>query len=344
MSVDWGGLRAVQAPHEVPPVFADGRVLLFARIEKPGAATVTLRATGPDGPVSFSLPVDPAQAAEGTLVATLWARRMIRDLEEGRSPLHPRRGSQQARALGLQDAPVKNEIVRLGTTWSLVSRHTSFVAVEERQTPTEGEAQLRKVPVAITRGWHGIEAGSGFVASAAPDARMSASASLLRAVRGVADSEITGAFEAITDAAPSAEARGSRLGRTLREFLRPRPRASAVPPMPPALPTRPLDRLVALQRADGSWPLTDELARALGWPDVTRLRKALGRALKGEQEERALATALALAWLERECADSRDEWHMLAAKGREWLDRLAGGADPWLAEAVRLIDERGRTT
>ena len=86
---------------------------------------------------------------------------MIRDLEEGRSPLHPRRGSQQARALGLKDEAVKAEIVRLGTTWSLASRHTSFVAVEERETPTQGEAQLRKVPVAITRGWHG--AGVGIV-------------------------------------------------------------------------------------------------------------------------------------------------------------------------------------
>jgi len=117
---------------------------------------VTLRATGPDGDVSFSLPLDAESAEGGTLVGTLWARHAIRDLEEGRSALHPRRGSRQKRARAASEDRVKERIVELGRTCSLVSRETSFVAVEERETPTEGEAQLRRIPVAITRGWHGM--------------------------------------------------------------------------------------------------------------------------------------------------------------------------------------------
>jgi hypothetical protein len=105
-------------------------------------------------------------------------------------------------------------------------------------------------------------------------------------------------------------------------------------------PTRPLDRLVALQRADGSWTLDDELARALGWADVQRLRQALGREIGGEQEKRAAATALALAWLDRECGDNHDEWHMLANKGREWLGRTPEGADAWLRLAAAALDRR----
>jgi hypothetical protein len=337
VSVDWGGLAVTQAPHEVPPVFADGRVLLFARIEKSASATVTLRATGPDGPVSFPLPLDPASAVEGTLVGTLWARRMIRDLEEGRSPLHPRRGSQQPRALGLKDQAVKAEIVRLGTTWSLVSRHTSFVAVEERETPTAGEAQLRKVPVMITRGWHGIG-----------DARFAARSAMLA----------TGAFQASYPAQPAlreaafdlsiAQARASRaaaapspslLGK-VRDLVN-RGASAPAPPVAPPLPaTRPLDRVVALQRADGSWKLDDTLARALGWADLERLQQALGQELADEQEKRAAATALALVWLERECTNSRDEWRMLGTKGREWLDRTPEGADVWLALAASTLERR----
>ena len=80
-----------------------------------------------------------------------------------------------------------------------------------------------------------------------------------------------------------------------------------------------------------------------GWPDARRLREALGRTLAGDKEERAAGTALALVWLERECADAREEWHILASKGREWLDRMPEGADPWLALANRLLSERGRT-
>jgi hypothetical protein len=106
-------------------------------------------------------------------------------------------------------------------------------------------------------------------------------------------------------------------------------------------PARPLDEVVALQRADGSWPLTDELARVLGLADLGRLRRAFRRKLAGEREERAAATALALAWLERECADTRDEWRILATKGREWLNRTPEGADAWLALAEAALDRCG---
>ena len=336
VTVDWGGLAVTQAPHEVPPVFAEGRVLLFARLEKSAPATVTLKATGPGGPVSFSLPLDPAVASEGTLVATLWARRMIRDLEEGRSPIHPRRGSQQARALGLKDEAVKAEIVRLGTTFGLASRHTSYVAVEERDKPTEGEAQLRKVPVMITQGWHAIGSAALFTGgvpmlrSAAP-AYAAASQNL--------QMEDFQAMGSAPRAAASSPSRSSRILATLRDLAAPKAAASAEARMAPP-PVRPLDRLVALQRADGAWKLDDALARALGWADLKRLRQAVGRDLAGEPEKRAAATALALVWLERECADTRDEWHLLAGKGREWLDRTPEGADAWLAIAAAALERR----
>ena len=335
VAVDWGGLAVTQAPHEVPPVFADGRVLLFARVEKASAANVTLRAVGPDGPVSLGLPLDPATAVEGTLVGTLWARRMIRDLEEGRSVLHPRRGSQQARALGLKDEAVKTEIVRLGTTWSLVSRHTSFVAVQERETPTEGEAQLRKVPVMITRGWHGIGGVRG--RRVGPAAAGASPRMLAAAVRpSVAMDDM--AFSA-HGGPEAASPRATGIFGTLRDRMR-TAASSPAPPSIPAPPARPLDRLVALQNADGSWPLTDALARALGWSGVKGLLLAFGRVVSGDTEKRAAATALALAWLERECGKSRDEWRLLAAKGRECLDRMPDGAEAWLAPAEAALGRR----
>ena len=313
VGVDWGGLSAVQAPHEVPPVFADGRVLVFAKLENPGSTSVSLRAVGADGPVRFTLPIEIADAAEGTLVGTLWARRMIRDLEEGRSEMHPRRGSQQARALGVKDDKVKAAIVELGTAWSLVSRHTSFVAVEARETPTEGEAQLRKVPVAITRGWHGTASASMGVQF---DMAMSDDADEL-----VRFSERAPARARYQPAAPLLSRAFKRAG-----FLE--------------QSTRPLDRLVALQRADGSWTLDDDLARALGWRGIQELRDAIGRPLPGDHEARAAATALALAWLEQECPDASDEWRILADKGREWLERTPEGVRAWLTVASEALASR----
>jgi hypothetical protein len=46
--------------------------------------------------------------------------------------------------------------VRLGKEYGLVSRHTSYLAVEEREEAAEGEIVMRRVPVAVTRGWHGM--------------------------------------------------------------------------------------------------------------------------------------------------------------------------------------------
>jgi hypothetical protein len=333
VSVDWGGLDAEPSPHETPPVFADGRVLVFARLAEAWPATVTLRATGPEGALTLPLALDPEARGEGTLVGTLWARHMIRDLEEGRSALHPRKGSQQKRAREADDERIKARIVELGTTWSLVSRHTSFVAVEERDTPTEGEAQLRRIPVAITRGWHGLpQPGIPMTARlAAP------------ALAHWEDAEAEGPPGALSVRA-SGPAHGSLFGKVgmsasralslgerpegprgrgqlwaLRDNSRPEPTA-----------VRPLDRLVLLQRADGSWELSRHLARALGWPSTARLREALGRKLVGDLEGRAAATALALQWLEREAGECRDEWRLLAEKGRDWLEGAPGGARPWL--------------
>jgi hypothetical protein len=96
---------------------------------------------------------------------------------------------------------------------------------------------------------------------------------------------------------------------------------------------RPLDRLIALQRADGSCVLDDELAKALGWRSAKQLVNTLGKTPSGEPERRAAATALAVVWLERECSDTRDEWQLLAEKAREWLSRTPEGIDTWLALA-----------
>ena len=97
--VDWGGLDVEPAPYVLPPVFADGRVLVFGRMDelrrrRPSRCV----AEGSQGEVAFSLPIEPSAVREGTLVSTLWARRAIRDLEEGCSRLHSRRGSRQERA------------------------------------------------------------------------------------------------------------------------------------------------------------------------------------------------------------------------------------------------------
>ena len=77
--------------------------------------------------------------------------------------------------------------------------------------------------------------------------------------------------------------------------------------------------LIALQRADGSWALTPELARAVGH-DLAQLESALtGSTGNRDETRKAWATALALAWLDEHAFATEGEWRMLAEKARKWL-------------------------
>ncbi len=323
LKVDWGRARVQSAPFHVPAVFAGGRVVVYGFVEDgalPGE--VTLSARGPEGPVSFVAPVPSGAAPAGTLIATLAARATIRDLEEGSSPLHDRRGSLQDRA---RPDRVKDEIVRLGIEYGLCSAHTSFVAVETRERPVEGEAQLRRVPVALTSGWgnlasdvlsiHSMSAGGPPRAAAAPPP------GVFRMARMVPRDHLEEA-EASFDVA------------------RPVPQASYAAKAPGSAPAaRPLDRLVSLQRADGAWDLTDALAQVLG-RSLRDLEVKLGPQKKDPEAARALATALALRWLETSAHESESEWSLLAKKARKWLEKCRTrppGGGTWMDLATATI-------
>lgn len=154
VELDWGTLSVRQAPHLVPPVYDGERLIVYGLIDGGTACDVVLRGRGTSGWFRLAVRVDPAQAAPGRLVGTLAARALIRDLEEGMSPLHDRHGSLQERRHG---DSVKDRIVRLALEFGLASRETSFVAVDRRAAPLEGDARLRRVPVALTRGWGGLD-------------------------------------------------------------------------------------------------------------------------------------------------------------------------------------------
>jgi hypothetical protein len=106
---------------------------------------------------------------------------------------------------------------------------------------------------------------------------------------------------------------------------------------------RALDRLVALQRADGSWDLDKDLARILGL-SLSRLELALAGAVGDTAEaRRAWATALAIRFLTIHASSNRGEWELLADKAARWLAGVkaapAGGTWMTLAENVQFAGD-----
>ena len=351
--VDWDGASPRQAPHLVPPVFADGRVIVYGLGDGDLPKEAALRARGPLGEVEWRLPIDAAAAGEGTLLGTLAARALIRDLEEGMSPLHTRRGSLQQRGRSAQ-ARVDQEVVALAKAYGLASRHTSFVAVEQREAPTEGGAVLVKVPIALQRGWGGQPAAPARacacmarvsqMASPSPAGLKRAAVSREALTMADRDEEMAMTAESLDEAEQFELGQAELLARdTPRRLLESEsdgePLATPATGPQPAGRSGPLGTLVALQRFDGSWDLTEKLAGFLG----RKLGELLARIdAQNHQARKALATALALAWLEREAADRADEWSLLAEKARRWLDAcgVAPEAGTWPALAEALLEEQ----
>jgi Ca-activated chloride channel family protein len=326
VKVTWGQAGATPASDHVPPVFDGERVTIYALTDAPKPGTATLSGTLAGRAVTFDISVDPGRAVEGDTITTLAARARIRSLEEQGDYLESR-GSRQRRARANTGAAA--EIAALGVTYQLCSRETSFVAIEHREAPAEGRAELRRVPVALTSGWGGVREQGVVMAS------LSASmlASPARAIHSLGRSRASSAdvdYESAPDACFSMSSG---------------PMASSPASWEPATRldlTRQHDHLIALQRADGSWDLDDEFAQAVSMR-LRDLEKALRDAVGNpDVARRALATAIAIAWLEKFAASARGEWEMLAEKAGRWLEacrtapREGTGWDAWVEVARGL--------
>jgi Ca-activated chloride channel family protein len=335
VGVDWGALPVAQAPAAVPPIFAGGRLLVYGFLRggttSVTATTIQLTADGPAGNVAYPLRLDPGQMRSGRTVATLAARARIRELEE--SPeWTSARGSRQAE----RKAPiVSREIIDLSVRYGLVSRETSYVAVEKRETPVLGDVQLRRVPIALTSGWGGLDRlRHGVFLGATLQPAMVA--------RGAASSRDTLAALS-APSAPRSFADRSRFPSF--SWRQKKGRDMGARPAAPfgtagaSSSASALHALIALQRADGSWELSKQFAAVINC-DLRQLESHLGSAVQSASVKAAWATALALIWLESHASSSRDEWRLLAEKARERLAAVSAvppEAGTWLQSAEKFL-------
>jgi Ca-activated chloride channel family protein len=351
LRMDWGGLKVTQAPTVVPPIFAGGRLVLYGFLKDAQPTTVRLTARGPSGPLAFDLAVDPACSTAGRTVATLAARTRIRELEEGPDWVSARGSRQRER----KESVASREIIELSMRYGLISRETSFVAVERRKTPVEGAVQLRRVPIALTTGWGNVIAGDMY-------ARLRRSGI---AFKLPSPEQPTMAFHAgvpVERELPTAlmAERGARIVSRLADWAgaararagsrakpRPEPRTGTSLAGASDLSRRVEDpvatamhALIVLQRADGSWDLTRKFASAIGQVLSNLETPRTGTASDREEKRRAWATALALAWLQDHASGYIDEWRLLAEKARTWLERVAAlplDGSTWIDAARRFL-------
>ncbi|MFP4355051.1 MAG: VIT domain-containing protein [Phycisphaerae bacterium] len=163
ISVDFGELaQYIQAdeiyPKTIPDLFSVKPVLLKGRFTRPDqdvTGTITLTGRSADGKFTRKLQVTlPAKDGSNPVLAQQWARSKVEYLMGT-----DLRGIQQ----GNPDEKVKDQIIALGSEFGIMTRYTSFVAVEEQTVTIAGQPRRVDVPVELPEGvsYEGIFGDAG---------------------------------------------------------------------------------------------------------------------------------------------------------------------------------------
>jgi len=145
ITVAWGGLPVSDIyPKRIPDMFSAKPVVLHGRYSGPAKGVARVRGKLGGSDYTIEVPVTlPASEPRHDVLASLWARTRIEDLE-GQDYF----GIQQGRAR----PEVQEAITQLGLEYRLMTQFTSFVAVEEMIVTEGGQPHRVEVPVEMPEG------------------------------------------------------------------------------------------------------------------------------------------------------------------------------------------------
>lgn len=141
ISLSFDGVEVVDVMpglDRLPDLFDFSPLVIHGRYTDPGSGSLTIRGRTGAGPYQRTLDLEfPADQRDHDVSATLWARanidqRMIDD--------------------------DKQTIIALGEQFQIMSKYTSFVAVEKQRKTIDGESVLVRVPIEFPEGmaWEGV--------------------------------------------------------------------------------------------------------------------------------------------------------------------------------------------
>ncbi|HOX06356.1 MAG TPA: sigma-70 family RNA polymerase sigma factor [Planctomycetota bacterium] len=140
LAVNWGGLQVRDTyPARIPELWAGRPAVIFGRYSGGGAARIRLSGEAEGRAVSFEVPVElPAKDSGNDALAVTWARRKIESLTD-------------EMAVEGENAKRVEEITQLALDYRLMTRYTSFVAVDEQKLRVAGVdlTAPRKIGVAV---------------------------------------------------------------------------------------------------------------------------------------------------------------------------------------------------
>jgi Ca-activated chloride channel family protein len=125
-------------PEPIPDLFAGQPLIVFGKTKVFSKHETTLTGKTPEGYFRLQLPLDLDQGRVDPSIPTLWARSKIASfMDEYR--------------LGKRE--VKEDIIKLAIRHRLLTRFTSFVAVEQKIVNPGGSQSLSAIPAELPEGW-----------------------------------------------------------------------------------------------------------------------------------------------------------------------------------------------
>lgn len=319
LELDWGGGEGKQAPFHTPPLFDGDSFTAFIQLRGPEVpGSVILSARIGDEPVRWEAEVSGALGHD-LLIPALWARERIRDLEEGTSELHGRTGSRQE---ARRRRRVDSGIVEVARRYGLTSSMTSYVAVEYREEKdrTVEPAVLRRMPIMLTRDWHGTE-----------NVKYMAMEMAVMSPRTLRQ-ELRMPSPLFSSRRSKDQTRPSLLEKS---FSYPDEHMKSIDPCLDAEPVNWLQDLLLGQSAAGDIAWSDRITEITGMEEEEWAAVGAEAGLAGA----ALWTALAVALLKNLASDEEPLWRRAVKKAETWLrDNLPEG---WTASrAVEHLASR----
>ena len=167
VEIEWGDLRPLEvSPDPIPDLFAGDSLRLQGRYDRPGTFEIRVHGKVAGAPATLPLRVElPESGGSSDAVALVWARSAIR--ESMRRISTPAR-FRTAEARSVDD--LKDEVIRLGLSFSLVTQWTSFVAVSEKIVNRDPDGTpTRPVPLQQVKGVSELAYGKpGALAAGSP--------------------------------------------------------------------------------------------------------------------------------------------------------------------------------
>ncbi len=318
--IAWDGLSVEELlPGALPPVWAGESVTLFGRVAggEKGSATLSATIGGEEVQSVVFLEASDGSGGPSTVagaIATLWARRKIRELEESDAWTGRGGSGQRDRKAGKPEErrrEIEGQLVELGKSFGLVSSATSYVLADERSGAQRAEtrARLLRVPGQLTRGW----GGHGYPWNGAA---------------AMAGGGVSRGFGFLTF--PSRNDDRSLAPAAARDSFRVE--------LPTALYDSKAEQVVRSQEdpeiataleisAGGSWAPSPTV---LAFASLTRKRvEELAGLLSAPRAEEIIATLAVIVAVQRQHAELPVMWNALLRKARRWLEaQLANQLPP----------------